>query len=381
MKLNHFKESTIDHIKVFTVSGIIVVTFYEILNNFKFIGQAIQFVMSALSPFIFGFAFAFLLNPFRKLVQNEWLKHTSFKMKTKKIIAAFCALFLLIILLLLFIAILVPQLMSSFQTFINSLQSYMNYARTLLANYNIETTEIYAKINEMIPKITEWLTSDQGGIKIFMLSASFAKGVLNFLIGIIIALYMMLDEVNLKRQMKKLLYAFFKKQHADSMIEIGRLTVDTFNGFIAGKALDSLIIGIICYISLFVMKMPYAPLIAFVVGVTNMIPVFGPFIGAIPSIVILLIIDPFKAIEFAIFILVLQQVDGNIIGPYILGDAVGLPTIWVMFAIIVGGALFGIVGMFLGVPLFSVFYVLLKRWIHLQLDQKQIQIDEKNDGS
>ena len=122
------------------------------------------------------------------------------------------------------------------------------------------------------------------------------------------------------------------------------------------------------------MKMPYTPLISVVVGVTNMIPVFGPFLGAVPSILILLLVDPFKALEFSIFVLILQQVDGNIIGPRILGGAVGLPTLYVMFAIIIGGALFGIVGMFIGVPVFSVIFVLVSEFIHRQLDRKNITI-------
>ena len=146
-----------------------------------------------------------------------------------------------------------------------------------------------------------------------------------------------------------------------------------FNSFIFGKALDSLIIGIITWFCMYLMKMPYTPLIAVVVGVTNMIPVFGPFLGAVPCIIILVIIDPIKALEFAIFILILQQIDGNIIGPRILGDSMGLPTLWIMFAIIVGGALFGVVGMFLGVPLFSVIYVLIRDWIYGRLADKNIK--------
>jgi predicted PurR-regulated permease PerM len=156
------------------------------------------------------------------------------------------------------------------------------------------------------------------------------------------------------------------------MMHIMNLTAKTFNNFIFGKFVDSLIIGLICYICVSLMKMPYAPLIAFVVGVTNMIPVFGPFIGAVPSTLILLIIDPILALEFLVFILILQQIDGNIIGPHILSDAVGLPTLWVMFAIIVGGAMFGVVGMFVGIPIFSVIYTLTEDWIHRRLKEKKI---------
>jgi predicted PurR-regulated permease PerM len=146
------------------------------------------------------------------------------------------------------------------------------------------------------------------------------------------------------------------------------------DSFIFGKALDSLIIGVTCGLCCGLMKIPYTPLIAFVIGITNMIPIFGPFIGAVPCVFILLIISPTKALEFIIFILILQQVDGNILGPYILGDSLGLPPVWVMFAIIVGGALWGVLGMFLGVPLFSVIYVLIKELINKRLSEKRIKV-------
>ena len=169
--------------------------------------------------------------------------------------------------------------------------------------------------------------------------------------------------------------AIMDKDTAMHFEYVNRLTSKMFNSFIFGKALDSLVIGIVCYICMVVMNMPYAPLIGVVVGVTNMIPVFGPFLGAIPCAIILLLIDPIKAIEFVIFILILQQVDGNIIGPYILGDSMGLPTLWIMFAILIGGALFGVAGMFLGVPVFSVIYVLVREWTHERLKQKNIRLD------
>ena len=149
-----------------------------------------------------------------------------------------------------------------------------------------------------------------------------------------------------------------------------------FYKFFFGKAMDSLIIGILCYICCTFMRMPYAVMIAVIVGITNVIPVFGPFLGAIPCMIILVMINWVKALEFMVFIVILQQIDGNIIGPYILGDAVGLPTLWVMFAIIVGGALFGVVGMFLGVPTFAVIYTLIKEWTHNRLESKKLTFTE-----
>jgi predicted PurR-regulated permease PerM len=154
------------------------------------------------------------------------------------------------------------------------------------------------------------------------------------------------------------------------------LTGRMFNRFIFGKALDSLIIGILCYVIVSLMGLPYTALIAVVIGFTNMIPVFGPFLGAIPCIFILFIINPLQALEFTVFILILQQIDGNIIGPYILGDSLGLPNVWVIFAIIAGGALFGIPGMFIGVPIFAVIYILLRGFINKQLERKHLDTEK-----
>lgn len=379
MKWSKLKEETIENIKVFSISGILVVAFYTLINNVEPLFGVLQAIFVALSPFIYGIGIAFLLNPLRKIIEYSWLGKTKLKPRTKKIIASFGALFIGIIMLFVFFSILIPQMISSIQTFLSSFEGYVDSARNFFESNNFFSDDLLKTLNPVIDKgvsmLGDWVSNLASSLNaILMYSVIFAKGVMNFLIGMIIALYILLDEVNLKRQIKKVLYALLPEKTTKSILRTTRLTINTFNSFVAGKAVDSLIIGILCYIILSFMKMPYTPLISVVVGVTNMIPVFGPFLGAVPSILILLLVDPFKALEFSIFILILQQVDGNIIGPRILGGAVGLPTLYVMFAIIIGGALFGIVGMFIGVPVFSVIFVLVSEFIHRQLDKKNITI-------
>lgn len=377
MKWSKLKEETIENIKVFSISGILVVAFYTLINNVEPLFGVLQAIFVALSPFIYGIGIAFLLNPLRKIIEYSWLGKTKLKPRTKKIIASFGALFIGIIMLFVFFSILIPQMISSIQTFLSSFEGYVDSARNFFESNNFFSDDLLKTLNPVIDKgvsmLGDWVSNLASSLNaILMYSVIFAKSVMNFLIGMIIALYILLDEVNLKRQMKKVLYALLPEKTTKGILRTTRLTINTFNSFVAGKAVDSLIIGILCYIILSFMKMPYTPLISVVVGVTNMIPVFGPFLGAVPSILILLLVDPFKALEFSIFILILQQVDGNIIGPRILGGAVGLPTLYVMFAIIIGGALFGIVGMFIGVPVFSVIFVLVSEFIHRQLDKKNI---------
>lgn len=379
MKWSKLKEETIENIKVFSISGILVVAFYTLINNVEPLFGVLQAIFVALSPFIYGIGIAFLLNPLRKIIEYSWLGKTKLKPRTKKVIASFGALLIGIIMLFIFFSILIPQMISSIQTFLSSFEGYVDSARNFFESNNFFSDDLLKTLNPVIDKgvsmLGDWVSNIASSLNaILMYSVIFAKGVMNFLIGMIIALYILLDEVNLKRQIKKVLYALLPEKTTKSILRTTRLTINTFNSFVAGKAVDSLIIGILCYIILSFMKMPYTPLISVVVGVTNMIPVFGPFLGAVPSILILLLVDPFKALEFSIFILILQQVDGNIIGPRILGGAVGLPTLYVMFAIIIGGALFGIVGMFIGVPVFSVIFVLVSEFIHRQLDKKNITV-------
>ena len=379
MKWSKLKEETIENIKVFSISGILVVAFYTFINNVEPLYGVFQAIFVALSPFIYGIGIAFLLNPLRKIIEYSWLGKTKLKPRTKKVIASFGALLIGIIMLFVFFSILIPQMISSIQTFLSSFEGYVDSARNFFESNNFFSDDLLKTLNPVIDKgvsmLGDWVSNLASSLNaILMYSVIFAKGVMNFLIGMIIALYILLDEPNLKRQIKKVLYALLPEKTTKGILRTTRLTINTFNSFVAGKAVDSLIIGILCYIILSFMKMPYTPLISVVVGVTNMIPVFGPFLGAVPSILILLLVDPFKALEFSIFILILQQVDGNIIGPRILGGAVGLPTLYVMFAIIIGGALFGIVGMFIGVPVFSVIFVLVSEFIHRQLDKKNITV-------
>ena len=205
-------------------------------------------------------------------------------------------------------------------------------------------------------------------------SYAIISNIFNILISLIITVYMLYDRERFISQIKRVTYALFSKKSADFLCKVTNLTSRMFNQFIFGKALDSFIIGIVCLICTSLLRLPYAPLFSFIIGITNMIPVFGPFIGAIPCALILLIIDYFKAFEFVIFIIILQQIDGNIIGPRILGDSLGLPSLWVMFAIIVGGGCFGIFGMFVGVPIFSVIYLLIKEKVAKVLKEKSLEI-------
>jgi predicted PurR-regulated permease PerM len=213
--------------------------------------------------------------------------------------------------------------------------------------------------------------------KLYQTVAGVAAGSLNTLVGIIVSIYLIADRESLAYGGKRTLYAFLKKDNANHILNLAQETLMIFRRFFVGKALDSLIIGILCYILMKIFGLPYAELISVIVGVTNVIPFFGPFIGAIPSILIILMSSPMDAFIFALLILGIQQLDGNIIGPAILGNSLGLKPIWIIFSVSVGGGLFGLVGMIAGVPAFTVVYTWFKRWTDRRLETKKLNTPEQ----
>ncbi len=358
------KEQTKENIKAYTISGIFIVITYFILKNgaviFKFLGS----FFTTLMPFILGFAFAFILIPLRNLIEKDCFKRLKWSYKTKRNVAVLITMIVFIIVIASFFIVLIPQLVESIKTLINSFDGYVNAFTSLFQNVEIqgEYRELFESAIEALKTFVNSLISGENNLISIVVSysLSFLSSIVNAFISLIIAVYLLLDEEKFKSQVCRVIYAICTRGTSNKIFYVAKLTSKMFNSFIFGKALDSLIIGVICWVGTAILKIPYSTLISFVIGITNMIPVFGPFIGAIPCIFILIFINPISAIEFSIFVLALQQVDGNIIGPKILGGSLGLPALWVMFAIIVGGGLFGVIGMFLGVPLFSVIYVLIR---------------------
>ncbi|WP_105303028.1 AI-2E family transporter [Anaerolactibacter massiliensis] len=377
MKIN-WKEEMKDNVLTYTASGAIILLIWFFFQRWDSVASFLGKLWSTLSPFIWGFAIAFILVPIRRTAEEKWLKNTKLKPKTKRRAAVAIAFVIFAAVLVLFFSILTPQIISSAKTLVDSMDSYLKTAEDWANGLNANSQYgalLDSIMNSVLNAVKKAVDGSSGLIATLLsYSVSVVKGIGNFFIGMIVAIYLLADQERWKRQLKQVTYSIWSKDHADYLTYVGRLTIRMLNSFIFGKALDSLIIGIACGIVCGIMQMPYTPLIAFVVGLTNMIPVFGPFLGAIPCIFILLIISPYKAVEFGIFILILQQIDGNILGPRILGDSVGLPALWVMFAIILGGSLFGVLGMFLGVPLFSVIYVLVRDHVNNRLRSKKLRI-------
>lgn len=226
--------------------------------------------------------------------------------------------------------------------------------------------------NEFLPKIGIYMTQISQGVLVTL------KTVMNLCIGVIICVYFLNSKELFKAQSRKFITATMNRKHVEQIQDFANFCNKTFGGFINGKLIDSLIIGILCFILMNIIKLPYAVLVSTIVGVTNVIPFFGPFIGAIPSAIIICFSSPIQALYFLILILALQQFDGNILGPKILGGTTGLASFWVLFAILVGGGLFGFIGMVLGVPVFAVVFYYLNLHLRKKLKRKGLPPDTED---
>ncbi len=382
MKFSDIDRNIRNGITVFTISGILIVLFSVVISHLDLVFSLIGKGLDILMPFLVGILFAVILQPLRTLAEEKWLKNLKCKDRTRRKLATAITMVIFMLCFVSFFAVLIPQLIASIQNFMENMDGYFRSLNSLIESLHLQDAEITDTVQELTLTLSEnlydWLLGAQGGLStIVSYSVSFVTTIVNFFIGLIITIYLLTDEERFRRQMKKILYTICAENTADSIILVIRLTSNMFKRFVFGQAIDSVVVGIVCWFGCTVFRIPYAVLIGFVVGVTNMIPIFGPFIGAVPCGIILLLVKPIAAIEFAAFILVLQQIDGNIVAPHILGDSLGLPALWVMFAIIVGGSLFGIVGMFLGVPLFSVIYYLVAESVDNHIYRHRIKIDEK----
>ena len=399
MKLEFNKKYTT--IAIYTVivlalsAGIILAMIHldkvrAILNNF----------IGLLSPFIWGFVLAYLLNPILNAVENglQTLCKNKFPRKAARAIGILTSYAALILVLVIFFKIVIPQLIDSVTSLTSSITIWVTEITPLISqllnnlasDYDLQNLSLAGVDSDIVSKITSTITEMVKGFsnyltvaipQIVQTAASLAGGVFDVVMGLIISIYLMFSKEKFFAHVKKFLYAFFPKPAVEKLIDVTHESNHIFSGFISGKILDSAIIGVLCFICMSLFGWPYAMLISVIVGVTNVIPYFGPFIGAIPSILILLIVDPKVAILFAIFILALQQLDGNVIGPKILGDSTGLSSFWVIFSVTVFGSLLGPIGMFIGVPLFAVIYSLVRQLAAWLLERKGMSSDTKDYSS
>ena len=364
-----------------TLSACAILLFYDTFFQDGVLLLFVKKLLNILKPVIYGFALAYLLAPIVNFFDRLFSSRDKDKTHTRLIRCASILVTWLLVGLLVYalMNILIPELIASVKTLAGNFENYYktvySWVMRMMDDYPdvskwvLERAgEYYKELDELIksiiPQAQQAVAVVTGGI----------WGVLMFfkdlLVGIIVSIYLLAMKESFALHSRKLLYSLTSKTHYAAILRGVATTDRIFSGFVRGKLLDSLIIGILCFIGASIMNLPYTPLVSVFVGVTNVIPFFGPFLGAIPSAFLILLVDPLQCLYFILFILVLQQFDGNILGPKILGDSTGLSSFWVIVAILVGGGFAGVAGMFLGVPVFACIYSGVKYFVQLRLAKK-----------
>lgn len=354
---------------------------------------AIRRIMTAISPVIWGFIIAYIMSPIVRKTEEFLEKKVFHKKKHEKIrrsLSIVTASLIGIALIVGLIAMAVPQIIDSISTLFNNMPDYLNSLYDSIIGFLKKNPEISHQVTEWIEQqfeniediILGWITDLRPTFEKYIILLkdgllNFLVGVKDFFLGYIVSVYLLFSKEHFILQFKKLCYALLPKRVYDVLMVKGTHANKIFSDFLVGKALDSFLIGMFCFIILVIFQIPNAMLISFIIGVTNMIPFFGPFIGAIPSALLVLLTSPGKTILFVIIILVLQQFDGNILGPKILGNKLNLPTFWIMFSIFFFGNLFGFIGMLAGVPIFAVIYTLTKEFVDERIRVKNYELLKK----
>ena len=372
--------------------GVALILAYYVVNHFNAVAAGVGRLNDILMPFYIGIVMAYLLCPIyngvTKLlyrVNKGRFKKPINDLRLARVFATIISLAVLLLVVVGGIIMILPDLWDSIIGLLMGVPAaitrFINWLSDNLKSNPELMTFLEGKLDGISDTIMNWVQEKlvpgaEALINDLSVRVIGTVGIfIDFFVALVICVYILNSKEKFIAQGQKLILAVFKKERAAQIFELGRLSNQTFGGFINGKILDSIIIGIICFIMMNILKLPMAILISVIVGLTNIIPFFGPFIGMVPSALILLIIEPVAALKFIIMVLVLQQIDGNIIGPKILGKTTKLASFWVMFAIIVGGGLFGFPGMILGVPFFAIVYTYISRAINRRLEEKKLETD------
>ena len=386
----HFRFEKNSHYFSIVIYGVIFVFFvlliYKLIGDLSITSKAISSFFKLLSPFIIGTFIALILYPLVKLFYNKFF--TNFlgikSAKLKKALSILLAYLIAIGFIALLLGFVIPQIYLSLQEIIDKLPIWYDNAYNFIITFEdnheywnfVDFNDVNNYIEGLLPKIMSYLTNILTNMVPYIVNTSMAivKGIVNFIIAIIVSIYMISDHRILFYHAKRVLYGVLPKKSADSIRVITRNSVNIFLDFVFGKAVDSLIIGFLCFIIMTIFRMPYSVLISVIVGVTNMIPYFGPYIGGVIGGLFIIISDPLLVIGYAIMILVIQQLDGLVIGPKIIGNSTGLKPLWVIFGITIGGSLWGVLGMFLGVPIVAVIGYVLNIIVQHFLNKKDVTI-------
>ena len=374
--------------------GLIVFTAVIIVCLWKYEAslKILSFVWGVICPFILGGAIAFVLNvPMnfiqRHLFSEERVKNSKWQKKLARPVSMLIVLFLVIASIVLIMFGLLPQLGNTFANLGQSIQEFIpqiqNWAEVLFHN-NKDVMDVINNLefdwNKIMNTGIDFFTSGAGNVLDSTISAakSIINGITTFFIAFAFAVYILMQKEKLRVQSEKVLFAFVRRGRAEAVMEVLSLTYQTFSHFLTGQCVEAVILGCMFVVSMAIFRLPYALLIGILIAFTALIPIFGAFIGCFVGAFLIFMVDPMKAVVFIVLFLILQQIEGNLIYPHVVGNSVGLPSIWVLAAVSVGGRLMGVVGMLVFIPVVSVFYALFREVVYLKLKKQRMKEDEEN---
>lgn len=377
-------EKNKNELKKWILLIIIAIVTYWTINNFSTIGNLFNNILGIIFPFVLGGCLAFILNLPMSFFENKIFKINSKRnnkskkvkhKKLKRIVSILFAIAVIILVLAIIINLILPELIKVINLLISNIPYYLEETTKLIQTYGENIPDLNKLIqeanidvnsirNQIIGQIPNLLTSS------ISIVTSIFSGITSFIISIIFAIYILMEKEKLQIQISKIVHAYLNKDKAETVINVGKVTNNTFKRFFTVQCLEATILGTLCIIGMLILKIPYAVPIGVLVGVTALIPIMGAFIGVIIGSVLIVSIAPIKVITFVLFVLVLQQIEGNLIYPRVVGSSVGLPGMWVLVAVSVGGSLGGIIGMLIGVPIATIIYTLLKNDVDKRLEQK-----------
>ena len=378
----------------YVFAACVVILFYFLLRNGRSVSTALDHFNKVIQPIFIGFVMAFLMNPmmgfFEKRFQKIFTRVCKTEIGAKKgnrALSTILALIVFVGILVFIVGSIVPNLISTIIYLANHIEEQIAAVLdwcNVITKGNYEEALMKAKDNNIgdlvdqgLDFVDQYIDYDETDMMSMVTTSvlSVGKFVVNIIIGMFVSVYVLLSKETFKAQTKKLVCGIFVPKYSNIILEISRKSGDIFYGFIIGKIIDSAIIGAICYIGCLIMSMPYPVLVSVIVGVTNIVPVFGPYIGAVPTVIIIFLTEPMKGIYFLIFILILQQIDGNLIGPKILGDSTGISSFWVVFAVVVGAGFFGVGGMIVAVPIVAIVYYIISRISDYLVEKRDLPKD------
>lgn len=372
---------------LFIISYVAIIIFA--LVNFDKIITAFNYVLNILSPFIVGVLLAFVLNVLIKFIETKIfgkIKKGKLWKKIKRPISITVSLILVGLIIYFVMNLLVPQLRNSVSLFTDTLPEYKEDIVNILEKFDVEETTV-AKVGEYLDNFTKVITDYiKGNSKdVLSITTEVATSIISIvskgIISIVFAIYIIAQKETLKRQVDKLMNAYLKPKVSNKIRDIAVMSNKTFSNFVTGQCLEAIIFGLLCFFGMLILRLPYASTISVVLGFTALIPVFGAIIGTVLGAFLILMVSPVKAIIFVVFVIVLQQLEGNLIYPKIVGKSIGLPGMWVLFSVTIGASIAGIWGMLIATPLFSVLYSIFSKTVNDRINKNKvaIKVEEKND--